>query len=201
MYLFESFIGVSFCPGPLILESARRSTAAGFPPDRSRLLSEGLAGVRRDTRSRGSSGISGSRGSFVIPRPRGGVWGYRSAHALTCDRKSLQKFTIFFHLRAACRKPGISDFRFHDLRYAAATYIVIGGIGLITVKEILGHATIQMTMRYAHPTPENKRQAVEVLAALFDESGQSAAKTQPQSQTHNHMTIPSDACQRNEEIS
>ncbi|MEN6560537.1 MAG: hypothetical protein ABFD52_07170 [Acidobacteriota bacterium] len=45
--------------------------------------------------------------------------------------------------------------------------MVIGGIDLVTVKEILGHATIKMTMRYAHPTPENKRRAVEVLAELF----------------------------------
>ena len=45
--------------------------------------------------------------------------------------------------------------------------MVTGGIDLVTVKEILGHATIQMTMRYAHPTPGNKRHAVEVLAALF----------------------------------
>ena len=34
----------------------------------------------------------------------------------------------------------------------------------------MGHATIQMTMRYAHPTPENKRKAVEVLANLFDKN-------------------------------
>ncbi len=69
--------------------------------------------------------------------------------------------------KAACRKAGISDLRFHDLRHTAATYMVIGGIDLVTVKEILGHATIQMTMRYAHPTPENKRHAVEVLSRLF----------------------------------
>ena len=37
----------------------------------------------------------------------------------------------------------------------------------MTVKEILGHATIQMTMRYAHPTPENKRRAIDVLSELF----------------------------------
>jgi hypothetical protein len=40
------------------------------------------------------------------------------------------------------------------------------------LKEILGHATIQMTMRYAHPTPENKRRAVEVLASLFGQHGE-----------------------------
>jgi integrase len=71
--------------------------------------------------------------------------------------------------KAACRKAGISDLRFHDLRHTAATYMLIGSIDLVTLKEILGHATIQMTMRYAHPTPENKRRAVEVLSALFEQ--------------------------------
>ena len=74
--------------------------------------------------------------------------------------------------KAACRKAVISDLRFHDLRHTAATYMVTGGIDLVTVKEILGHATIQMTMRYAHPTPENKRHAVDVLAKLFMTDGE-----------------------------
>jgi integrase len=82
--------------------------------------------------------------------------------------------------KAACHKAGISDLRFHDLRHTAATYMVIGGIDLVTVKEILGHATIQMTMRYAHPTPENKRKAVDVLASLFDESGGKGPWNQPE---------------------
>jgi integrase len=69
--------------------------------------------------------------------------------------------------KGACRRVGIQDLRFHDLRHTAATHMVMGGVDLVTVKEILGHATIKMTMRYAHPTPENKRHAVEVLAALF----------------------------------
>jgi integrase len=73
--------------------------------------------------------------------------------------------------KAACKRAGIRDLRFHDLRHTAATYMVMGGVDLVTVKEILGHATIQMTMRYAHPTPENKRKATEVLANLFDNSG------------------------------
>ena len=82
--------------------------------------------------------------------------------------------------KAACRKAAVGDLRFHDLRHTAATYMVTGGIDLVTVKEILGHATIQMTMRYAHPTPENKRHAVEVLAPLFDEKSTNSSTNQPQ---------------------
>ncbi len=41
------------------------------------------------------------------------------------------------------------------------------GIDLVTVAETLGHADIKMIMQYAHPTPENKRKAVNVLAAVF----------------------------------
>ena len=51
--------------------------------------------------------------------------------------------------------------------------MVTGGIDLVTVKETLGHATIQMTMRYTHPTPENKRNAVEVLSRLFAQNKES----------------------------
>ena len=38
---------------------------------------------------------------------------------------------------------------------------------LVTVKEILGHSRIEMTMRSAHPTSENKRKAVAVLESIF----------------------------------
>ncbi len=76
---------------------------------------------------------------------------------------------IWFAFQKVCKKAGITDLRFHDLRHTAATLMVTGGIDLVTVKEILGHSSIEMTMRYAHPTPENKRRAVNVLAAIFGE--------------------------------
>ena len=41
---------------------------------------------------------------------------------------------------------------------------MLGVVDLVTVKELMGHADIAMTMRYAHPTPESKRNAVELLA-------------------------------------
>ena len=65
---------------------------------------------------------------------------------------------------AAVRRAGLKGLRFHDLRHTAASKMVEAGIDLVTVSKILGHSTIQMTMRYAHPTPENMRRAVETLA-------------------------------------
>ncbi len=62
------------------------------------------------------------------------------------------------------KDPGIVGLRFHDLRHNAASKMVEAGIDLVTVSKILGHASIQTTMRYAHPTPENMRRAVETLA-------------------------------------
>lgn len=49
----------------------------------------------------------------------------------------------------------------------SVVYMVMAGVDLVTVKEILGHRDIRTTLRYCHPTPENKRNAVEVLAAVF----------------------------------
>lgn len=76
---------------------------------------------------------------------------------------------IFRSFNSARKKVGIPNLRFHDLRHTAATLMVMGGVDLVTVKEILGHSKIDMTMRYAHPTPENKRKAVAVLESVFKE--------------------------------
>jgi hypothetical protein len=46
---------------------------------------------------------------------------------------------------------------------ANATNLVLNGVDLVTVKELMGHADISMTMRYAHPSPESKRRSVDGL--------------------------------------
>lgn len=61
------------------------------------------------------------------------------------------------------KRADIQDFRFHDLRHTVATRMVEKGIDLVVVKEILGHADISTTMRYAHAVPERKKLAINIL--------------------------------------
>lgn len=71
--------------------------------------------------------------------------------------------------KTACDRAKITELRIHDLRHTAATKMIERGIDLVTVSKILGHSTIQMTMRYAHPTPENMQRAVDKLSEIFED--------------------------------
>jgi integrase len=65
--------------------------------------------------------------------------------------------------RQACKRAGIKDFRFHDLRHTFASHLVMRGVQLRTVQELLGHKTGQMTLRYTHLSTPHLQEAVSIL--------------------------------------
>jgi len=58
----------------------------------------------------------------------------------------------------------LKDFTFHDLRHTFASHLVMANVNLKTVQELLGHKSMQMTMRYSHLSEEYKGRAVNILS-------------------------------------
>jgi integrase len=77
---------------------------------------------------------------------------------------AMLKYTELRHpLWRACRKAGLRPVQWHAMRHTFASHLVMRGVPLKAVQELLGHSTIQMTMRYAHLAPEVTRDAVNLL--------------------------------------
>lgn len=67
----------------------------------------------------------------------------------------------------ALRNAKVEDFRFHDLRHTAASYLAMSGASLREIQQVLGHRTPQMTARYAHLTNGHLREVGERMSAKF----------------------------------
>jgi integrase len=72
---------------------------------------------------------------------------------------------------AALEAGGVSNFRWHDLRHTFASRLVMAGVDIRTVQELMGHKTIQVTLRYSHLAPRHQLQAVQRLCNTGVEQG------------------------------
>ncbi len=73
---------------------------------------------------------------FIYKGPKTGKW------------REIKEVKVAF--ANACRKAGIEDLHFHDLRHTAGTRLINKGADLVSVSKILGHASLKTTQRYLH---------------------------------------------------
>jgi integrase len=65
--------------------------------------------------------------------------------------------------KLACKQAGVQAVTWHTLRHSFASRLIQSGADLVTVKELLGHSTILVTMRYAHTNQHAKAKAVQAI--------------------------------------
>jgi integrase len=69
--------------------------------------------------------------------------------------------------RCLCRRLEIINFRFHDLRHTAASWLRMSGADIHTVAQLLGHKDLRMAARYQHLSPAFLAEAVNRLDGVF----------------------------------
>ena len=94
---------------------------------------------------------------------------FRQAEGLVfaSEKRPAVPFDEKKHWYDVLRDAGITDFRFHDLRHSAASYLAMGGATLLEIAEVLGHKSLQTTKRYAHLNVEHTQRLTDrVLGRL-----------------------------------
>jgi site-specific recombinase XerD len=81
------------------------------------------------------------------------------------SRKQLADHLLRPPLRRACKRAELREIGWHVLRHSFASHLVMRGATLKAVQELLGHQDIKVTLRYAHLSPNVKRETVSLLDA------------------------------------
>ena len=86
------------------------------------------------------------------------------------DGESMTPVNVSLAFLRACRSVNVSDFRFHDLRHTAASWVRMKGADIHTVALILGHKDLRMAARYQHLSPAFLSDSVKLLDGAYAES-------------------------------
>lgn len=112
----------------------------------------------------------GNKSKFVFPDENGNQYGnWRTAWT------------------AALRRAKITNFQWRDLRHTFASYLAMNGVDLNTIRELMGHSSYKMTLRYAHLSMPHRHKAVETL------NGINSTITAQHNKGENNSTGTSDA--------
>lgn len=75
----------------------------------------------------------------------------------------LVKAGITWAWAQATKGADLDGFHFHDLRHTSASWVVQAGVPLNTLRVVMGHKSITMTLRYAHLAPDHQADAMAAL--------------------------------------
>lgn len=143
---------VDLARGWITLEVTKNGDRRGVP-----LVEPALGGLRRLYSQRRVANVDGT--DLVFPG-----FGGREMHDM---RTSFENAVL---------AAGIRDFRWHDLRHCAASYMAMSGVPLRTIGEVLGHRSVAMTMRYSHLSGECLTEAVAEAMNRFVGGGKNEAR-------------------------
>jgi integrase len=95
------------------------------------------------------------------------LWG--DARPTDCVFSGVAPENVSVAFLRVCRKVGVADFHFHDLRHTAASWLRMQGADIRTVAQLLGHKDPRMAARYQHLSPAFLANAVGRLDTAFAE--------------------------------
>lgn len=121
--------------------------------------------------------------------PRSNVLAHRSRVFTRVDRQTMDRVPIVSNggvfgtaWRKALKDAEIDDFRFHDLRHTFATRMLRQTQNLKLVSRLLGHRTLDATMKYAHVLIDDMRAAMDDFSAFSGTEELPIPQNKPQTQ-------------------
>jgi integrase len=100
--------------------------------------------------------------AYKMMREKFALQGYKSDYVFAREDG---KFYMIFekYWQRAKEEAGLENFRFHDLRHTAASYLAMNNASLLEIAAVLGHRTMQMVQRYSHLTEQHTADVVKKM--------------------------------------